>query len=136
MTIVRLAAWIGAVGLIIGAHRIAYASAECGPGQAYITAQVIELAPNIAEQPSQGGQNRIFYTYETTVQYEAGQRALLTSKPDGQGRVRTDDIAHLRVGLAGREWVRDFRSADRMSILDAPPQDVSALFEPGLKMWN
>lgn len=93
--------------------------------------QVLEMAPAVHEQASQGQVPQTFLHRRLEVHYSPGQRVLLASSPDGVGELFTDDLVYIHAWPSGKVFRHDFRSADRIAVGSIPPQDISFLFEPG-----
>ncbi len=120
-----------AVLLFIISNGPLYAKDSCDDGQPYADVSIVQLAPKIEEQHSQSAGSYIYHRYSTMVEFELGQRVFLTSEEFDGKNIRSDDVGRLRNLTTGQKWSHDFRSPDRTRIVDIPPQDVTALFEPG-----
>ena len=96
--------------------------------------QVVPLVEAVEEQPSNGGADHTFAHARELLTYEAGQQVLLASSPDGTGSLQTDDRVQLRVATPDNAWEHDFRDAERTQIVPIVPQDVTALFSPGVNL--
>ena len=90
----------------------------------------IPLVPEIAETTStEIGHD--FYTTTLSFQFSDGMQAVLSSSPDGQGQVSTDDQFLIQASPSGRAWSHDFRNPARTQIVPLPAQDISRLFVVG-----
>ena len=58
-------------------------------------ANTVQLVPNIVEQSSQG--QRVFYHQRVTISYQAYQRVIIASTPDGTGSISSDDLSTIQV---------------------------------------
>lgn len=90
----------------------------------------ISLVPEIAETTStEIGHD--FYTTTLSFQFSDGMQAVLSSSPDGQGQVSTDDQFLIQASPSGRAWSHDFRNLARTRIVPLPAQDINRLFVIG-----
>lgn len=100
-------------------------------GKAYTLADMAPLTPSIPEQPGRAQGPSIFYQDTFTVTVKAGQRVLLVGLEPGGG-FATDDLLRLEALPAQKERSWDFRSADRMRIIQVKrPVDITSLLLPG-----
>lgn len=91
---------------------------------------VIPLVPEIAETTSTKiGQD--FYTATLSFQFADGLQAILSSSPDGQDPVSSDDQFFIQASPSGQSWSHDFRNPARTQIVPLPAQDISHLFVVG-----
>lgn len=93
-------------------------------------ADAIPLVPEIAETTS-AQIGRDFYTTTRSFQFHAGQQAVLSSSPDGQNPVSTDDQVLIQASPSGQTWSHDFRNPARTRIVPLPAQELSHLFVVG-----
>lgn len=95
--------------------------------------QTIPLAPAIVEAARATQARGTFYREAVTVEYRGG-RVLLSSNPQGDGRLRTDDLVVITVTQAdgsSKAFSHDFRTADRCYVGESRAVDVSHLFARG-----
>lgn len=90
----------------------------------------IPLVPEIAETTStQIGQD--FYTSTLSFHFSDGMQVILSSSPNGQDAIATDDQFFIQASLSGQSWSHDFRNPARTQIVPLPAQDISYLFVVG-----
>lgn len=94
--------------------------------------EVVDLVPEIPEQPSRKQSNYTFFSRRLTVHYHEGQRALLSSTPDGAGPPTADDVIWLQAQPGLQVWEHDFRDPARTKVVPVAPQWVTHLFTPGV----
>lgn len=92
----------------------------------YQVIDVIALAPAFPETMS-GKMPGAFFEGNINLIYQPHQRVILSSTPDGDGALCSDDL----VKIQSATWLmfeHDFRSADRSRIVPLEPLDVTGLF--------
>lgn len=95
--------------------------------------KVIPLAPVIVEADRASQARGTFYRESITVDYRGG-RVLLSSNPQGDGLLRTDDLVVITVTQAdgsSKAFSHDFRTPDRCYVGESQAVDVSHLFARG-----
>jgi hypothetical protein len=95
--------------------------------------EIIPLAPLIVEAARDPQARGTFYRKAVTVDYRGG-RVLLSSNPQGDGLLRTDDLVVITVTHAdgsSKAFSHDFRTPDRCYVGESRAVDVSHLFARG-----
>lgn len=117
-----------AVGVfLVAAVAIVVAAGTPAPAATVAT----ELNPAIPARPATHGE--VFFQRDVTIVYSSGT-VLLSGQPDGSGNVSVDDVLRLSVTRPDGStvhYIRDYSNGCQGFISSDPPQDLTALFQPG-----
>lgn len=94
-----------------------------------VIVEAIPLLSAIAERSTK--ELGMYVEHSVSVTVDAGQQLLLSSTPDGIGRLSTDDLIQLTVFPSEHQWEYDFRNPTRTRIVSIPPKDVTEMFVIG-----
>lgn len=72
-----------------------------------------------------------FYTTTLSFHFSDGMQAILSSSPNGEDAIATDDQFFIQASPSGQSWSHDFRNPARTQIVPLPSQDISQLFVVG-----
>lgn len=90
----------------------------------------IPMVPEIGEATSTEIRHD-FYTTTLSFHFSEGMKAILSSSPNGQDVIATDDQFFIQASPSGQSWSHDFRNPARTQIVPLPAQDISHLFVIG-----